>query len=97
MSDARINDVDAKDDEKEVNSVELREERKVVRSCVVIRTRRPFRGDCWANLIANVTSSAGVWDVTRRGWEEGDKSEGKFKRQGKKKDVGGVMQPFQGS
>jgi hypothetical protein len=43
-----------------------------------------------------VTSSAGVSEVIRRGWEDVDKCEGIVTQEGRKKDVGGVIQPFRG-
>jgi len=43
-----------------------------------------------------VTSSAGVSEVIRRGWEDVDKCEGIVTQEGRKNDVGGVIQPFRG-
>jgi hypothetical protein len=34
--------------------------------------------------------------VIRRGWEDVDKGEGIVTQEGRKKDVGGVIQPFRG-
>ena len=89
-SDAKIDALELNGDARDVTSVEVRDEIKDGRSCAVMRTSRVFNVDL-ANAIANVTSSTGVFEMIRRGVEERDNSREACTREGRKKDVGGVI------
>lgn len=89
--DARIEGVELRGDEAEVNSVELRDRRNSLRSWLVMKTCRPFRGEDFVKVTAKVTSSIGVLEMMRRGEEAEGGSEKLFTREGMKKEVGGVI------
>jgi len=95
VSDARIIEAEARGEEVDVKSVELSDERKTALSCVVIRTTRPFWGNCRAKVIEKVISSAADSDVIKRGFEDEDKPSWISTREGRKKEVGGVIRPFE--
>jgi hypothetical protein len=89
--DASIERVELSGDEEEVNSVEVRDPHSALRSWLVMRTYWLFKGEYCVHMTANVTSSAGVSEIMRRG-EEGDgNSTGLLVREGTKKETGGVI------
>jgi hypothetical protein len=92
LLEARMEEVEAKGDEEDVKTVELRHERILARSLDVMMTRFPSDGACCAKVIAKVTSSAGVSEVIRRGCESCDKGEDIGTREGRRKEVGAVIE-----
>jgi hypothetical protein len=89
-----MEEVEVREEEEDAKSVDFIQERKLARSLEVMRIRLSSVWACCAKVIAKVTNSAGVSEVIRRGCDSGDKVEDIETRDGKRKDVGAVIEPF---
>jgi hypothetical protein len=70
-----MEEVEVREEDEDAKSVDFIQDRKSARPLEVMRTRLSSDWACCAKVIAKVTSSAGVSEVSRRGCDIGDKWE----------------------